>query len=152
MLIKENEATAKLWRTKYNFKQKFTFNISYQHSDYLNCFLFYAVLHPSDGLTPRSQSSLLPRRWACPTEAPQRPHRAALLLPPLGVLPRGAMCEFMLPLQADSKLEDKRSGLSLSGLDWALPAGILQRRWVDSIQPALLRPSLCSQCGPWERP
>lgn len=34
-------------------------------------------------------------------------------LPPLGVLSAGGMCESMLPLQADSKLEDKRSGLSL---------------------------------------
>lgn len=73
-----------------------------------------------------------------------RPAEQALISRPVA---GAGMCEFMLPLQAQSKLEDE-----LTSLDSALPAVILQRRWVDAIYPALPRASLCSQCGPWDRP
>lgn len=64
----------------------------------------------------------------------------------------GGMCEFMLPLQADSKLEDKRTGLSVS-LSWTRPCQLWSCRgdeWIPSSQHCwdpLCAPSVALERG-----
>lgn len=80
---------------------------------------------------------------------PAEPHLSLCSSPCASV---GGMCEFLLPLQADSKLEDKPTGLSVS-VAWTLFCQLWACRedeWIPSSQPCwdpLCAPSVALERG-----